>query len=95
MREYRIKRTYEGWEVERKGFFGWKNCVKTRSVLDGRYDTSKTFYSYREAKEQLEHHMKYDGIQDERRQARKAFKIRYYYPPLPDEEPTGDEYNAT
>lgn len=90
MREYRIKRIYEGWEVERKGFFGWKNCVKAESLLIGRYDVPKTFYSYREAKEKLEELMKYERIRDERLQARKAFKILYYYPPLPDEEPTGD-----
>ena len=90
MNKYRIKRTYKGYEVERKGLIFWKNCVYRSVGGDPRWEVAKIYNSYHEAKNELEELMSYDRVRDEREQARKAFKTRYYYPPLPDEEPIGD-----
>lgn len=88
MSKYRIKRSYEGYEVQRKGVIFWKNCVWRSVGGDPRWEVSKIYNSYEEAKIKLEDLMLYDRVCNERKQARKAHKVRYYYPPLPDVEPT-------
>jgi hypothetical protein len=75
MNRYRIKAISSGYVVEKRVlFFFWIDCNSHWLV-----DSPFAFDEYSNAKETLEHTMR-DA----------AFKTRYYYPPLPDEEPVND-----
>jgi hypothetical protein len=88
MIKYRIKATYNRYTVQRKGLFFWSNCLKEYN-RDG-HGYSKTFSSYEGAKDALEKRLKNDAEFEEYKQKVAAFNTRYYYPPLPDEEPVND-----
>lgn len=85
MSKYRIKAKLNSYEVQRRGWFGWKNCISSL-VLDRCY--TKIFDSYAAAKQALENRIVRDTEMDELRRRIKEFGTKYYYPPLPDEEPT-------
>jgi hypothetical protein len=91
MSKYRIKVEYgdehvNRYIVQKKRFFGlwWSNCVRVNGEL---YDYPKRFLKYEDAKKQLESNINWDEKQAKHRAAKKAFKPKYYYPPLPDVEP--------
>jgi hypothetical protein len=88
MNKYRIKATYNRYTVQRKGWFFWSNCLKEYCRAGDSYP--KIFFSYADAKTALEKRLKDDAENEEYMQKVAAFKTRYYYPPLPDEEPVND-----
>lgn len=89
MNKYRIKLIYTRYVVQRKGWFFWRNCLKTHSFNGFGY--SKTFSNYADAKTALEQRMKDDAYLETYKQKVAAFNTRYYYPPLPNEEPVNDK----
>ena len=80
MSEYRIKRTFDCYIVQKKGVFFWHNPFRN---FRHQYSIPQTFETYEAAKQFLETQINFD----KRMEARKAFKARYYYPPLPEKEP--------
>jgi hypothetical protein len=87
MNKYRIKATYNRYTVQRKGWLFWSNCFKE---YHHSHSFPKTFSNYADAKAALENRLKSDAENEEYMQKVAAFKTRYYYPPLPDEEPVND-----
>jgi hypothetical protein len=88
MNKYRIKATYNRYTVQRKGWFFWSNCLKEYCREGSSFP--KTFFNYADAKAALETRLKSDAEFEEYKQKVAAFNTRYYYPPLPDEEPVND-----
>lgn len=88
MNKYRIKATYNRYTVQRKGWFFWSNCLKEYCREGSSFP--KTFSNYADAKDALEKRLKNDAEFEEYNQKVAEFKTRYYYPPLPDEEPVND-----
>lgn len=89
MNKYRIKATYNMYIVQRKGWFFWSNCIYDYAGWDGHH-ISKTFSKYADAKTALEKRLKNDAEFEEYKKKVADFNTRYYYPPLPDEEPVND-----
>jgi hypothetical protein len=81
MTKYRIIRTYDGYCVQRKSWFGWS------MVADQFSSKFYSYKSYKSAKKGLESFVKADEAERTERLARKNFVTRYFYPPLPEEEP--------
>lgn len=81
MAKYRLKQTYDYWIVQKKFLFIWINCKRTRYHLPDNY----VLYQY--AKARLEKLVKLDEEWRIENQKRKSFVTRYFYPPLPDQEP--------
>lgn len=88
MTKYRIKAAYKKYIVQRKGLFFWRNCLKDYCRDGGGF--AKTFSHYNYAKEALEAQLKHDADYEVYKQKVADFKTRYYYPPLPIEEPVND-----
>lgn len=88
MNKYRIKATYNRYTVQRKGWFFWSNCIREYCREGSSFP--KIFISYADAKAALETRLKSDAEVEEYMQKAAAFKTRYYYPPLPIEEPVND-----
>jgi hypothetical protein len=88
MTKYRIKATYNRYIVERKGWFFWRNHLQRYGWDGSGYSVS--YRSYSEAKDALENCLEREAAAAARAAAAADFKTRYYYPPLPTEEPVND-----
>jgi hypothetical protein len=87
MSKYRLKKTFDGYVIQRRCFFIWINS-------DFDYDGHYRYYTYEEARKKLERLL--DGIEwdknikkieKEKNKLRNKFVPTYVYPPLPAEEP--------
>jgi hypothetical protein len=79
MAKYRIKTVYNGYyQIQRKAGFllPWEDV-----------EYSGWFGNYADAKRRLEQKIKDDKEWEIERKKRAKFKPKFYYPPLPDEEP--------
>lgn len=87
MNKYRIRCEYKDrYIVEKKKLWWWSNCVKDYCKIT-MHPFNKIFFSYAAAKEELEKKIKRDTDHELYLKEKAAFKIRYYYPPLPNQEP--------
>jgi len=76
MSEYRIKKNLNDYTVQKKGLFGWYNCLKEPTYPSSDNYMPKTFTNWHVARAAIEKLIERD-----------KFKPRYYYPPISYEEP--------
>jgi flagellar motility protein MotE (MotC chaperone) len=87
MKKFRLKKTFDGYAIQRKFLFFWINSETDR-------DGHAIYYSeYEEVKKKLEYLIdsaewdeRIKKIEKEKNELRNKFVPTYIYPPLPDEE---------
>ena len=80
MSKYRIKENLNDYTVQKKGLFGWYNCLKEPFYPSSNSSYKpKTFISWHVARTELQKLIERD-----------KFKPSYHYPPIPYEKPKND-----
>ena len=79
MSKYRIRENLNDYTVQKKGLFGWYNCLKEPLYPSSDIYRPKIFISWHVAREAVEKLIERD-----------KFKPSYHYPPIPYEKPKND-----